>query len=225
MVPGLDMANHSSKANTFYEQTDKNGVSLLLKPGVTVEAGSELTISYGESKSEAELLFSYGFIDQDSTTCQVVLSLEPMPDDPLGRAKLAAFSDAPIVRIAKTVAGDIEWESPFLALLCLNEEDGLDFKLLQKTDGSRDLRVFWQENDVTDKTTTFEALMDGHELKDVFKLRVVALLQDRIRQQIERLYESEETVQSLIALSRNNSSRQDAALRYLKSTVTLRARH
>ena len=59
LVPGLDMANHSSQANTFYEPNSKNGVALVLRPGVKLEAGAEVTISYGSSKSDAEMLFSY----------------------------------------------------------------------------------------------------------------------------------------------------------------------
>jgi len=212
LVPCLDMANHFSEANAFYEQTSNGGVSLLLKPSVKLVAGSEITISYGESKSDAEMLFSYGFIDGRSTINVVVLTLEPFPDDPLGKAKRAAFCDAPTVKISRKQEF-IEWESPFLYFMCLNEEDGLEFRILQETDGSRSpLRVFWQGTDVTEATTTFEALIGNHELQEVFRLRTVALLQDRIRQQIECLYESEEAVQSLINLSPVASDRQKAAL-------------
>lgn len=197
MVPCLDMANHSSTPNAYYEQNSNDSVALLLRPDVELSLTSEITISYGELKSEAEMLFSYGFIDESSTPKALVLPLEPFPDDPLGKAKLAAFAGKPVVRIS--VNQDyVEWECPFLYLMCLNEEDGLDFKVLQETDGSRSqLRVFWQESDVTDTTDTFESLIGGHSLKDIFKLRAVALLHDRIRQQLERLYGSEETLQSL----------------------------
>jgi len=94
--------------------------------------------------------------------------------------------------------GSIQWESPFLYLMLLNEEDGLDFRVLQQTDGSLShLKVFWQETDVTDATETFESLTSGHELADVFRLRAIALLQDRIRQQLERLYESDNAMHSI----------------------------
>jgi hypothetical protein len=197
MVPCLDMANHSSVPNAYYEQTSNDSVALLLRPDIDLGVTSEVTISYGDSKSEAEMLFSYGFIDEKSTTKELVLPFEPFPDDPLGKAKLAAFTGQPIVRISVD-QDSIEWECPFLYLMCLNEEDGLDFKVLQETDGSRShLRVFWQGADVTEIIDTFESLVDDHSLKDVFKLRAVALLCDRICQQLECLYESEETLQSL----------------------------
>jgi hypothetical protein len=194
------MANHSFNANAYYEQTSDNGVTLLLRPDMELDGGAEVTISYGTSKSAAEMLFSYGFIDEQSETNAIVLPLEPFEDDPLGKAKVVAFDGRPVVRIS-LVEGKIEWESPFLYLMCLNEEDGLEFKMLQQNDGSRSqLRVFWQGADVTEETTTFEALVSHHELEDIFRLRVVVLLHDRIRQQLERLYESNDAVQSLAAI-------------------------
>jgi hypothetical protein len=197
MIPGVDLVNHSSKPNSYYEQMSNSNVALLLRPDMKLDMGAEVTISYGTSKTEAEMLFSYGFIDEQSPTKGLVLTLEPFPDDPLGKAKAAAFSDPHVVRLF-VEQDKIGWESPFLYLMCLNEEDGLGFKVLQQTDGSRSqLKVFWQESDVTDGTNTFESLIDEHPLKDVFRLRAVALLQDRIRQQLERLYESEDPMESL----------------------------
>ncbi|KAM3066802.1 hypothetical protein ACMFMG_011871 [Clarireedia jacksonii] len=198
MVPCLDMANHSSTPNAYYEQTSAGDISLLLRPHMELQQGTEITISYGSGKSDAEMLFSYGFIDRNSTIAELVLDLEPMPEDPLGKAKVAALCDRPFVRIWGDEEEKIYWESPFLYLLCLNEEDGLEFKVLQETDGSRSpLRVFWQGSDVTESTNTFEALISSHELVDIFKLRAVTILQDRIRQQLERLYGSEDIVETL----------------------------
>lgn len=185
------MVNHSSEPTAYYEKTSHDGVALLLRPDMDLELGSEVTITYGTSKSEAEMLFSYGFIDEKSSIQSLVLTLEPFPDDPLGKAKVAAFAKMPAVQITMKDGG-IVWDSPFLYLMCLNEEDGLTFGVLQETDGSHSqLKAFWQGSDVTAATDTFEALIYDHPLKDVFKLRVVALLHDRVREQLESLYESE----------------------------------
>lgn len=214
MIPCVDMVNHSSKPNSYYEPTPDSRISLLLRPGVKLDVGSEVTISYGTSKTQAEMLFSYGFIDEGSTANGLVLSLEPFLDDPLGKAKAASFIGPSVVRISSE-EGNFGWESPFLYLMCLNEEDGLDFRVLQQTDGScSQLKVFWQGSDVTKKTNTFETLIQSHTLGDVFKLRAVALLQDRIRGQLERIYESEETVESFAdqALVRGFPQRQRLAL-------------
>lgn len=137
MVPCLDMANHSLTPNAYYEETSTSDVALLLRPAMKVDPGSELTISYGTSKTPAEMLFSYGFTDSSSTTSGLTLSIEPFPDDPLGKAKLAIFPGPPIVRIF-TENDLVRWESAFIYLLCLNEEDGLEFKVLQQTDGVRE---------------------------------------------------------------------------------------
>jgi hypothetical protein len=197
MVPVLDMVNHSSQPNAYYEHTPSSGVSLLMRPDKMLEIGSEITISYGTSKSEAEMLFSYGFIDEQSTNKSLVLTVDPFPDDPLGKAKVAAFEGPPLLRIYAD-QDKIKWECPFLYLMLLNEEDGLEFRMLQQTDGSRSqLKVFWQGSDVSDATNTFETLTSEHPLSDVFSLRAIALLQDRIRQQLERLYQSEGEVELL----------------------------
>jgi hypothetical protein len=197
MVPALDMVNHSSRPNAYYEHTPGGGVSLLMRPNEMLEVDSEITISYGTLKSEAEMLFSYGFIDEQSITKSLVLTLDPFPDDPLGKAKVAAFKEPSQLRIYAH-QDKMKWDCPFLYLMLLNEEDGLEFRMLQQTDGSRNrLQVFWQGSDVTDATDTFESLTSEHALSDVFKLRAIALLQDRIRQQLDRLYESQDEVELL----------------------------
>ena len=210
MIPCLDMANHSNDAVAFYEETTNNDVALLLHQGVKLDAGSEVTISYGVAKSQAEMIFSYGFIDGQSIIKEMVLTLDTSPDDPLGKAKLAAFSGPPTVRISEK-EGVIAWDSPFLYLMCLNEEDGLDFGTLQETDGScSQLRIFWQGADVTEANNRFETFISNHVLKDIFRLRVAVLLQDRIQQQAHRLGESDETAQSKAASSQASPGRSDA---------------
>jgi hypothetical protein len=221
MIPCIDMVNHSSDPNAYYEEMSNNGVNLLLRPDMEVPEGSEVTISYGTTKTEAEMLFSYGFIDEKSTSQGLTLTLEPFPDDPLGKAKVAAFVETPTVR-AFEKDGSLVWESPFSYFLCLNEEDGLDFKVLQQIDGSRSqLRVFWQGADVTDATTNFKSLIKDHELKDVFQLRVVALLQERLQQQLERLYESEENVESLSTMILVVPEHQASATKLRKSETAI----
>lgn len=220
MVPCIDMANHSSAPNSYYEQTSSSNVTLLLRPDMQLEADSEITINYGASKTDAEMLFSYGFIDAESSIEGLTLPIDGS-DDPLGKAKLAAFGEPPTLTLSND-QGSCRWDCPFLHFMCLNEEDGLDFKVLQQTDGSRSqLKVFWQGSDVTDSTKSFESLTEDHDLRDIFRLRVVALLQDRIRQQLELLYESEETIASLFETSLVGSHRQQDAMRLRNGEVKL----
>jgi hypothetical protein len=192
MVPCVDIVNHARDANAYYEQTSNGDMVLLLRPNEEVDRGSEVTISYGSSKSAAEMLFSYGFVDEEIEIDSVVLDLLPLPDDPLGKAKVVAFSGTPVVHISCNSAA-VEWSSPFLYFMCVNEEDGLNFKVLQQTDGTQSqLQVFWQNADITDSTADFEQHVMQHPSKDIFFLRAVCILQDRLQEQLERLYTSED---------------------------------
>lgn len=187
MVPCLDMVNHSSSPTAYYEEDSKGGVALLLRPGISVPKGDEITISYGENKPAAEMLFSYGFVDVTSAKESLTLPLEPFPDDPLSKAKLVAFGDQPKVHVAHGDDDGIKWQSPFAYLMCVNEEDGVEFRVLQDTEGNRQLRVFWMDEDVTEKANDFETLTRAHELWALFKLRVVTTVQDCLYTHLQRM--------------------------------------
>lgn len=192
LVPCLDMANHSSEANAYYEETSDSEVVLLPRSDKTFDSGEEVTISYGSEKSAAELLFSYGFLSPTSEARSLTLPLSPLPDDPLGKAKLHIFTGMPSIQI-KVFHEKVECSSPFAYLSCLNEEDGLHFKLLQSSDGDTELRMFWQEDDVTGKDESLEMLVSEHELYDVIRLRVNMVISQRIQEQLERLGETQES--------------------------------
>lgn len=192
MVPTLDMVNHSAAATAYYEEETSGDVSLRIRPGASVPVGEEINISYGDSKSAAEMLFSYGFIDPACKVRQLTLHLESFPDDPLAMAKQRIFGGAPVVtlRQTKTDGESIDgklWESAFVYLMCLNEEDGLDFRILQDEAGDRQLRLFWQDEDVTGRAHDFETLLHDHPLHALFQLRAVSVIQERASNQLEKL--------------------------------------
>lgn len=199
MVPCIDMVNHARRPSAYYEENGKNEAMLLLAPGVDMQEDDEVTISYGADKSAAEMLFVYGFIDCEdgSTTApapasRAVFPIAPLPDDPLGRAKTAAFGTAPSVTVhrAGPTAAEwtAEWTSPFAHLMCVNEEDGLGFRVRQNTDGTRQLRVFWRDEDVTDRAADFEGLTRHlPDLRAVLRLRVVTVVQELCRTQLARM--------------------------------------
>ncbi|KAG8419649.1 hypothetical protein J3458_004502 [Metarhizium acridum] len=193
MVPGLDMVNHSSKATAYYEEDDNDHVVLLIRPGCQVRSGEEATISYGDAKPASEMLFSYGFIDPNNIVEKLTLRLDPFPDDPLAKAKLRTFNGGPTLTISRKDtegsqgASSVVWRSPFVYLMVLNQEDGLSFQLLQDTAGDRQLRLFWQGEDVTDQAEDFETLIQGHDLCPVFKLRAVTVLHEKVGEQLTRI--------------------------------------
>ncbi|KAK4075452.1 uncharacterized protein Triagg1_4573 [Trichoderma aggressivum f. europaeum] len=186
MVPGLDMANHSQTHSAYYDESSDGDVVLLPSSGSRVLSGEEITISYGKTKSPAEMLFSYGFIDHDPSVRELALHVAPLPDDPLGRAKLRVYNGPPTVRLSLTEQG-VQWNSPFLYLLVLNEEDGLAFRIAQDTSGERQLKLLWQDEDITDQTDDLESLVQSHDLYQVFKLRAVAVLEERVAMQLDRI--------------------------------------
>ncbi|KAI0102032.1 hypothetical protein GGR51DRAFT_301210 [Nemania sp. FL0031] len=187
MVPCLDLVNHSSLATAYFEENAKDEAVLFLNRGSSLLEQEELTIDYGHDKSAAEMLFSYGFIDSTSPTRSIVLPVESMDDDPLAKAKLYVFRSAPTLKITDSDTGVPQWDAPFIHLMCLNDEDGLRFKVLQETDGSQHLRMFWQDVDVTGEAGKIETLIKGHNLCQVFRLRAVTIVLGMVQQQLEAL--------------------------------------
>ncbi|KAH9883284.1 SET domain-containing protein [Xylariomycetidae sp. FL2044] len=162
-------------------------VQLLLRKGCKIPSGTEITITYGEDKPPSEMLFSYGFIDSDSPVQGVVLPVEPFDDDPLAKAKTHIFKASRILKVRRDESGIPRWKSPFLWLACLNQEDGLDFRIVQQTDGSAHMVMFWQDEDVTERPGDMEDLIATHPLKQVFHLRAVTVIFDMFQSQLEKL--------------------------------------
>ncbi|KAI9678009.1 MAG: hypothetical protein M1817_005953 [Caeruleum heppii] len=192
MVPCIDMLNHAvGEETSAYFDTDKEGNAvLLLPPGKTYSKGDEVTISYGDKKSASEMLFSYGFIETDAmTTSALTLDLEVPADDPLKAVKENHATAAPAVRLSFD-GGSAKWDSQFVWLACVNEEDGLQVHVLQAVDGARELKIFWKEHDMTHDVGSLEALLMADPYAEIFRLRAHAIIQQRVEEQIDRLEET-----------------------------------
>lgn len=184
MVPVLDMVNHSNEPTAFYEQDNDGNVQLCLRPNIAIAQGDEITISYGASKPAAEMLFSYGFIDKKTATNELTLPVDPFDDDPLAKAKAHIFGRPGVVKLAEE-DGVYKWQSPFAFLVCLNEEDGLEFRVLQDTEGNRQLKLFWQDDDVTERAHDIEDVISEHPLYQLFKLRVITVVCEQVAKQLQ----------------------------------------
>jgi len=135
------------------------------------------------------MIFSYGFVEEAMTSAQhLFLGIDIPDDDPLKRAKLHISTAAPGVTIYEK-DGQIQWQSDFVWLVCVNEEDGLDFRVLQTTDGNRELKVFWKEHELHDILKLRE-LLEASDSWELFSLRAVAIVQDRVEQQLRALENS-----------------------------------
>ena len=226
LVPCIDMANHASGDSTsaLYETDNDGNAVLVLREGKTLTTNEEVSITYGDDKGACEMLFSYGFIESTAKSArELFLDLEIQDDDPLKLAKKTVAQSAPGFRLF--IHGDsTDWESSFVWLLCVNEEDGLQFKLLQKTNGERELQPSWKGEETTDMSNLVE-LLKLEPLWDVFKLRAIVTLQSRVEQQLLRLEGSKNTADQLwTALEMNDDIRENAMrLRELEEILLLRA--
>lgn len=223
MVPFLDMANHASggHALALYEtDLDQNAV-LLLRPGKALKSSEEVTISYGDEKGACEMLFSYGFLEEDITSAkELFLELAVPDDDPLKLAKQRVANCAPGFRLFEE-GGSVSWESSYIWLLCVNEEDGLDFSVLQTTDGEKELQVTWKGHPLQD-FNGFDRLVKQDARKDLYYLRAISILQSRVAEQLLCL----EQTNGFPSIGHGNGHIQDAAsrLRVVEGDLMSRAR-
>ncbi|QSS50847.1 SET domain-containing protein [Histoplasma capsulatum var. duboisii H88] len=198
MVPCIDMVNHASggRPSALYE-TDENGNAVLqLRRGQGLEVGDEITITYGDEKGASEMVFSYGFLDSSSTNArQLFLDLDIPADDPLRPAKIAVCNTTPGFRLFIAPGSDVtDWESSFVWWCCVNEEDGLEFRVVQSNQGERELKVSWKGTNVTSSESLLDQLK-ADRMWGVFQLRAVVILQDRMQGQLAQLRSNDEYVQ------------------------------
>jgi hypothetical protein len=192
MVPILDMANHVSdnKRNARFEVDANGNILLVREDGVKIETGEEVNITYGAGGA-CETIFSYGFLDEGASNArELFLSLDIPLDDPLRIPKKAAAKEPPGVRIFVDSEGLTQWEGALIWWAAVNEEDGLDFQVVQCEDGTRELRTLWKNEEFD--STGFHARLAADEHFDIFRLRATVLVQERIDLQKAGLLQSEE---------------------------------
>ncbi|KAH5102908.1 hypothetical protein HBI46_078770 [Parastagonospora nodorum] len=188
MMPCVDMANHASGDATaaLYETDDDGNGLLLLREGKTVVEGGEITITYGDEKGACENIFSYGFLEDGVSSAKVMfLALDVPDDDPLRPAKVFVSTAAPGFRIFDK-EDSVGWESDYVWLVVINEEDGLDFRIRQTVDGKREIQAFWKELELDDTSKLRDYLQEDPSW-DVFQLRAVVLLQNQVEAQMETI--------------------------------------
>lgn len=136
-------------------------------------------------------MFTYGFLPpSQGSALWLALDLTCQSDDPLALAKEAVLRSAPILRLID-LGSEILWTGDFVWLMCVNEEDGLSFRVLQSTDGGRQLRVMWKEEEVDD-ISKLEERLEVSGLWEVYQLRALMLVQERVGTQLGELARVEE---------------------------------
>lgn len=188
MVPVLDMANHAAdnRYNARFEIGANDGnVQLLVREGKEIAENEEIHITYG-CGGASEMIFSYGFLEEKVQSArEMFLSLQAPEDDPLRIAKMHFAKEAPGVRIYLDAEGKAQFDSDFVWWLCVNEEDGLDFEVMQTNGGGRELKALWKDKSL-DPTNLKDALVND-ERRDLFLLRAVVIILARVERQGEEL--------------------------------------
>ncbi|KAI9709295.1 MAG: hypothetical protein M1820_003415 [Bogoriella megaspora] len=193
MVPGIDMANHASGDDTaaLYETDGGGNAVLILLDRKRINVGDEVTITYGDAKGACEMLFSYGFIEDSMTSArEMFLDLEIPDDDPLKRAKNIVSTFAPGFRLYDNDVST-SWESDYIWLICVNEEDGLEFKVVQSIHGEQELRVSWKDEELAD-ISGLRSRLESESMWDVFHLRALSIIKARVEYQLSLLSETDD---------------------------------
>jgi hypothetical protein len=123
------------------------------------------------------------------------LDLDIPDNDPLGPAKKFVSTAAPGFRIFER-EDTIDWESDYIWLVVINEEDGLDFRIRQTIDGKREIQAFWKERELED-CSKIRTYLQENPSWDVFQLRATVLLQNRIKTQIGTIQATQGLAQDL----------------------------
>ncbi|KIW03443.1 uncharacterized protein PV09_05213 [Verruconis gallopava] len=187
MVPCIDMANHAAgeAASALYETDGAGNAILLLRDGMDVRHGEEVTITYGDRKGACEMLFSYGFIDESMEDArELFLPLEMDDDDPLARPKDHVATVAPGVKFYKDdETGALKWRSEYVYLMNVNQEDGLEFAFAQTVTGERELQMLFHDTPVGSTADLLSALQKDPQW-DVHHLRAVVKLSQLVEQRL-----------------------------------------
>ncbi|KAF8429244.1 hypothetical protein EV426DRAFT_557602 [Tirmania nivea] len=219
LIPYLDMVNHSDDAANAYYSLNEDGDIDLLPIGaedglLTTKEITEVRINYGPHKSSAELLFTYGFLNTHPPSCQwLSLSLPLSPFDPLVPAKEHILHSPPTVKLIDLPSPSIAWLSSEIWLLSTNADDGLEFKVLQQTDGSQELVLYWRDDTemdggegvLIDDMDTLRRCLEKSNLWEVFHLRAIVTLQQVVADKLQQLRESEEVFTTIVESAKRSS--------------------
>lgn len=91
----------------------------------------------------------------------------------------------------------IDWQGNFIWLLCVNQDDGLRFELARTIDGEEELRAVYNDHELTGADDLQHVLAQSN-LWPVYRLRAIVILQQRIFDQMQVLYSTQEEVEAVL---------------------------
>ena len=199
MVPCIDLANHArgEMAIAVYGEDPEHNATLQLRVGKTLKAGQEITITYGDEKGACEMLFSYGFLEQGMQTAETLFLSLAIPDSDSSRSgKMEIAGCAPGFKLIDTDDGEIDWSGDFIWLACVGFGDGLCFKLATTTDGCHETQCFFNEHELVGGAAQLRALLAQTDLWEVYHLRALTILQQRVFEQLLALDGTQEVMEA-----------------------------
>ena len=206
MVPCIDLANHASGEATIasYEKDSGGNAVLLAREGKQIDKGEEVTITYGDEKGACEMIFSYSFLEQDMESAKSLFLSLAMPDEDIYRAeKIKIAGCAPGFKLIESEDGEIDWTGDFIWLLCVNRDDGLRIDIARTNFGQEEVGAFFRDTELIDGAAGLHTLLQQSDLWDVFKLRAITILQQRVFDQLQLLYTTQETVETIAQQNHN----------------------
>lgn len=145
--------------------------------------------------------------NDQSEAKQVVLDWSLPNDDPLGVAKNMFCRSTPGLRLStedgldqgtSVATSNISWDSPLVWWASVNEEDGLYIGVAQRTDGTKELEATWRGEKVQ-SPDQLQGLLAGDPSWEIFKLRAVVLVLERVETQLSQLHQTEQILEDLRA--------------------------
>lgn len=190
---------------------DFSSYYLWLMEDKQLEKGEEVCITYGDEKGACEMLFSYGFIEAQMDTAETLFLSLSIPENDVSRAaKLKVAECAPGFKIIDVPAdhqvssdsdqdaeGRIDWSGDFIWLLCVGLEDGLEFQLARTVDGQdEELQATFKGQELKKGASDLHRMLAQSELWPVYRLRATVILQQRVFDQLQVLYGSQEEIEA-----------------------------
>lgn len=126
-------------------------------------------------------------------------------DDPLGVAKNIFCRSTPGLKLStedsldqsgSVAESNISWDSPLVWWASVNEEDGLYIGVAQRTDGTKELEATWKGEKVQ-SPNQLQGLLAADPSWEIFKLRAVVLVLERVETQLSQLHQTEQILENL----------------------------
>lgn len=141
------------------------------------------------------MLFSYGFLEGGKEHIDLMfVNVEIPDDDPLKLPKKVFSKETPIVTLRN--APEPTWTGGIVLWACVNEEDGLDFEMMRTTDGGQELCMTWKGESVKDPQE-FSDMLRKDPMWDIFHLRAIVLVMERLESQYLGLRATEKAVSEI----------------------------